>query len=503
MALQETSILGDIVDSVADPLFVKDESHRWILLNEAFCQFMGHPREELLGRSDFDFFCEAEAKVFREKDREVFESGSTIENEEQFTGADGITRTISTKKSVFVGPNGSKYLVGVIRDLTDLKTALARAEEANRAKSRFLANVSHELRTPLNGILGMSELLMDQVTDSEQREHHQTLNRSAEHLLELVNEILEFSSLEQSKPELNLASFSLQGFMAGLAGMFAAASQKRGLNFELKSSLTHDFHVIGDEHRLRQILVNLIGNATKFTPSGGFVGLSLEVTPTEDNRNLGLKFAVSDTGPGIPEKELDRIFEPFVKLNQVRRGTGLGLAIVKELATLLGGNVSVASRQGDDSGTVFHLQLSLESRGKRAPKSNSPRTPVLADFSGCRVLIVEDDPTSRMVANSTLKRLNCQTFQAGNGLEALHFLESHSADIVLLDCQMPVMDGYEFCRELRHREQETSCRLPVVALTAHALDSEKQRCLESGMDDWLTKPLKRDTLIQALQRHLR
>jgi len=506
MAEHAPSYLGQILDAVADPIFVKDKEHRWVYVNAAFCRFLGHTKEELLGRSDFDFIPQAEAQVFWEKDDEVFRTGVTLENEERFTGSDGTTKIISTKKARFVTSEGEEVLVGVIRDLSRIKEterklrkAKELAETGNQAKARFLASMSHEIRTPLNGILGMADLLLDRPLEGEMREQLSFLKESADHLLYLVNEVLDFSSIETGKLTVNETAFSVRSLVLSIQFLFQPQVEKKRLNFDVQVDENVSQEVVGDPNRIRQILFNLVGNAVKFTEPGGSVCLYVEQEGEVKDGKTELGFRVKDTGTGIPERQRERIFRPFVKLRPFDKGTGLGLAIVTKLVGLLGGRLELESEEG--KGSEFRTYLPLEAVPNEELGSGDTQDTRPDEFPGFRVLVVEDDPVSQRVAVFTLKKLQCEVVLAKDGVEGLELWEQEDFQFVLLDCQMPRMDGFQFSHEVRSREKAKSLpRTPIVALTAHALVHERDRCLEAGMDDWLTKPLVRNKLAEILHR---
>ena len=491
--------LSDIIDAVADPIFVKDEQHRWILMNESMCRFMGYSREELIGKSDFDFFPEEEARVFWTKDNEVFQSGETVENEERFTGADGKTHTISTKKSIFVNEQGEKILVGVIRDLTQLKqteqqlrAARDEAQEASVAKSRFLANASHELRTPLNGIVGVVELLQDRPWEGETKELLDVLRDSAENLLNLVNDLLDFSAAEASKVSLESAAFKPRQLLQSTATLFEHQATKKGLALDFQVSPDLPEVLIGDQNRVRQILVNLFSNSIKFSPTNGRV----EVSVTMFGEDM-LRYVVSDDGPGIPQDQLEAVFLPFFKARQNDQGTGLGLPICRQLAELMGGRLYLESPQ-KGCRAVFEMPLQVAQDAGQANQAAKLESTV---FPGLQVLIVEDDPVSQKVATLTMKRLGCQVHRANDGLQALSQMEERQFDLILMDCRMPNLNGYETARRIRLKEKGTDCHVPIFALTAHAFEEDRQKCLAAGMDRWLTKPLQRKALLAAMAEH--
>lgn len=499
MKEQLPNFFSCVIDAVADPIFVKDEEHRFVLMNEAMCRFIGYSKQELLGKSDYDFFSAEEAKVFWEKDDEVFRDGQTVENVESLTGADGRTRIISTKKSIFVDDSGKKVLVGVIRDLTAVKeqeTAMREArdiaERANRTKSQFVANASHELRTPLNGIVGMVDLLRDREWDDELTELLGVLKDSADNLLHLVNDVLDFASIETGRLELKSDPFSPRDLLESVTALFEPQSRKKTLDLRTEIQADVPRFLSGDANRIRQILVNLLSNAVKFTPPGGTITLYLCSRPS-DSHKVGLAYEIKDNGIGIPLDQLDNVLLPFAKARDTDQGTGLGLAISHQLAQLLGGSLRLESPPAGGCRALFQAEFSLP-----APSSPNQDTELAhrLTFPGLKVLVVEDDPVSQKVSTRTLQRLDCQVSVTPDGLEALALLDRESFDLILMDCRMPRLDGYETSQAIRKR----GLTVPIVALTAHAFEEDRLRCLAAGMDEWLSKPLIRSQLVEVLER---
>jgi PAS domain S-box-containing protein len=356
------NFLDGVIESVSDPIFVKDRQHRWTLLNEAFCSFIGHARESLLGKSDYDFFPESEADEFWAKDEEVFDSGQGNLNEEDFTSADGETHFIQTKKTPFRAADGSQMLVGVIHDITERKrfetareAALTEARRLAKARSDFIAHMSHELRTPLNTILGYAQMLeWDAGLDARQNEEVGMIRASGEHLLALIEDILDLARIEAGKFTLDLGDVSLPHLLDFVAGVTALRAQQKGIAFVCEFAVDLPSGVRGDEKRLRQVLLNLLANAVKFTDHGQVM---------LDVRRIGmdrLAFVVEDTGIGIPSADIETIFQPFEQSQAVGHregGTGLGLAICRQLVRLMGGEIYVESRVG--VGSRFSFELSL------------------------------------------------------------------------------------------------------------------------------------------------
>ena len=405
-------------------------------------------------------------------------------------------------------------LVGVNQDITPrkvLEAELARsrdaAEAANRAKSVFLATMSHEIRTPLNGVLGMAQLLEFTGLNPDQKEMVETIGTSGRHLLTVINDILDFSKIEAGHLALECIPFRPGQVVDEVIALFNPMAQSKGLR--LTSTIPRDVptSVAGDPARLRQILANLIANAVKFTEQGE-VTLTLECTPGTDRRPL-LSFHVRDTGIGIPPDRLPDLFKPFVQADTsiTRRfgGSGLGLVISQRLAELMGGDITVSSTQGHQSagtGTTFTVRIQL-------PVVDSPITDRLVTKLSsdpgrqARILLAEDNPVNQRVASILLDRLGHRVVIADNGRAALELLGREDFDLVLMDCQMPVMDGFTATRVIRDPlSQVRNHRIPIIALTANAMQGDREACLAAGMDDYLSKPIQGEVLEQFLRRCL-
>jgi len=367
------------------------------------------------------------------------------------------------------------------------------AEAASRAKTEFLAKVSHEIRTPMNGVLGMTELLLGTSLSSTQRQFAATIQRSANSLLGLINDLLDFSKIEAGKVELERVSFSLRDVVNDVLEMLRESAESKGLR--LMSTLPADGRhgVWGDVVRVRQVLTNLTSNAIKFTAHGQ---VHVRVTMTDESEaTCQVRFEVQDTGIGIDAANRERVFQPFVQTDssttRLYGGTGLGLAITRELTEQMGGTCGVESEPG--KGSTFWFQLPFERAAldgvvaaEVEPSAVAPEKQVVEGL-GHRILLVEDNPINTMLAKVMLRNLGCTVRTAGNGLQALDVLSSESFDVVLMDLQMPEMGGEDATRELRRREGGLA-RVPVIALTASALPGDTENCLAAGMDGLITKP---------------
>nr|WP_282103511.1 ATP-binding protein [Halomonas getboli] len=379
----------------------------------------------------------------------------------------------------------------------ELEATARRAESASQAKSEFLATVSHEIRTPLNGVIGMSDLLVEQTLPERARHYADTIHESASRLMELINDILDFSKIEAGRLELEHRPLALSELVEGAVSLFRPHAEARGLRLESVIDPALPAHVVGDPGRLRQVLLNLLSNAVKFTDEGE---VRVEVSRDGDDR---LRFAVVDTGCGITAEQQARLFEPFRQGDPgtARRfgGSGLGLAISKRLVEALGGEIGIDSEPGQGSRCGFWLPLVAASAPRDEPTSASPSAgPILRD---AHLLVVEDNPVNQQVALAMLTKLGCRASLASSGAEALASVARERFDLVFMDVQMPDMDGLEVTRRIRSRGGWLA-DMPIVAMTAGGPLGDQARCLAAGMNGYLAKPLLQASLLKVLQRHL-
>lgn len=374
----------------------------------------------------------------------------------------------------------------------ELAVALKKAQAATLAKSEFLATMSHEIRTPLNGVLGMAQLLFDTELSEQQREYVSNLKNTSNTLLAIINDVLDFSKIEAGKLELESISYDLHQLINEVCAIFKLQAQQKGLSLQVEVDELVPRWIVGDPTRLRQILMNLLSNAMKFTESGT-VGLA--VMPSLESDVLTV--CVWDTGVGMDEKARSKLFQAFSQADASTTrqygGTGLGLAICDRLTTLMGGRIWVESEQ--HKGSRFYFTF-VAPRGKET--SQNTRVETSKSLAELKVLLVEDNAINRLVATKLLQKLNINAAIAVDGLEAVAMTEKAAYDLILMDMQMPNMDGLTATQHIR--AMNLSKRPTIIALTANAMNEDQQRCLAAGMDDFISKPIHFDQLKQTLSR---
>ncbi|MGA3023433.1 MAG: PAS domain S-box protein [Bryobacteraceae bacterium] len=503
-----------LFDNVSDAVFIVDTECRFLKANRVACERLGYSQDELVHMAIKDIDGTGQAAMTPE----VFAR--------QARPGYGLLETVHVRRDGSRFPvevnarlgeyRGAPAVLSVVRDISERKRAEAEAEKraaelerareeaesANRAKSRFLAHMSHEIRTPLNGILGMIGLLLDTTLDSEQREFGETVRTSARALLALVNDLLDLSRIEAGRMELEPGRFDLAACLEETGELLAPQARAKGLDYVFDAEMACRL-VLGDAGRIRQIVLNLLGNAIKFTERGR-VRLWVRSAQSAGTRTV-YRIAVEDTGPGIAEDKLPLLFRSFTQLDsslaRKHEGAGLGLAISRQLADLMGGALTVTSRLG--SGSAFLLTLPLtalpDDGAEPTPAAPAERAPVPAGGRVRRVLLVEDNVVNQRLGVRTLEKLGCRADVAGNGREAVEMARKFAYDLILMDCRMPEMDGYTATQEIR-KEGSAGARVPIVAMTAHAVSGAREECLGAGMDDYVSKPVSPADLERVLRR---
>ena len=547
----QRAMLSAVVLNSQSMIFIKDLHGRYLLANEAFQAAFGFTEAELIGQTD-DYIDPVLAPIWQANDR-LAHAGPV--HMEETSLADGQQRVYETNKFPLFDAAGELYAIcGISLDVTNLRRATVAAEEArdealaqSRIKGEFLATMSHEIRTPMNGVLGLASLLIGTELSSGQRRYAAGIHSAGTALLTVINDVLDLSKIEAGKLLLDPADIDLSELLNATVALIEPTAQTKGLVLRVSRGTGLPAAVRGDGGRVRQVLLNLTGNAVKFTAQGS---VTLRAALVDADRPT-VRFEVTDTGIGIAAADAERLFEPFTQADasttRTYGGTGLGLAISRQLTEAMGGTIGVTSEPG--VGSTFWCEIPFEpaqgeavglSRDHSEPGGSpepgitaTPARPVppselydaltgaVGSLAGSgeagptavarttaagngRLLLVEDNATNQMVAVGILTELGYHVDVAGDGVQALERLHLAPYRAVLMDCHMPKMDGYEAAREIRRREQKATTttsapRIPIIAMTAAALAGDGDKCLAAGMDDYLSKPFQPDELAAILQ----
>jgi len=495
--VQNQDRLQSILDNATSLIYVKDLEGKYLLINKQFKEVLNVTESEVIGKTDFHFTNPEQAKIFNETDEQVIRTCKPVELEEIIETPVGKHTILITKFPLINAQNKVYGISGIATDISErvhqlkeLKQAKKIAEDAKRLQEQFLANMSHEIRTPMNGIQGMTDLLLDTSLTEKQHDFAKTIKRSADNLVVIINDILDFSKIKAGKLTIEKIDFDLKEVIENITAVFSHRVKEKNLVFSVNVGEGIPSTLKGDPYRLNQILVNLIGNAIKFTHEGS-VNVNIALQEKNDS-GITLDFSISDTGIGIKNDMINEIFESFtqasVETSRKYGGSGLGLSITKQLLEMQKGKISVDSKI--NKGTTFYFSIPYG-----YSKSNHQSISIgkkLKDYHGFlegkKFLVAEDNKVNQKVIENVLQKGGAIADIANNGLEAINFLkEKRDYDIIIMDLQMPEMDGYAATKYIRN---VMNISIPIIAMTASALKGEKSKCIEMGMNDYLTKPFE-------------
>ncbi|MCB1529419.1 MAG: response regulator [Rhodospirillales bacterium] len=500
-----------IVITTAD---LENNGPKIVYVNGAFSKISGYDAEEIIGKTPRILQGEDTSREVLDALKTSLSKGRSFQGELKNYTKDGVPYWLDISVVPVKDKRGNiTHFAAIERNITErksfeeeLREEKEKAESANIAKSEFLANMSHELRTPLNGIIGMTEFILDSNLSPDQRDNAEILHGSSQNLLSLLNDILDISKIEAGELEIENVPFHIGIAAQQVVQLFLPIANDKGLALTLDRDEKVPSTVIGDYSRIQQVLRNLISNAIKFTEKGS---VTVFLKTAFEKEEPYLFIAVKDTGIGIAENKKDAIFEKFTQADtSVTRefgGTGLGLAITQQLINMMGGKIGVDSVEGQGSTFWFTVPLSTADEDMEPvnllDKDKSYDTEEIR--KNIRILAVDDHPVNQVFIIKLLKKLGFSYVDlAHDGQEALDMIDANSYDVVLMDCQMPVLDGYHATTILREKEQGTDRHLPVIALTANAMIGDREKCLKAGMDDYVSKPVKADKIIEAIQKQI-
>jgi PAS domain S-box-containing protein len=500
--IKKGSFYKAVVEDGSDIIFIIDYAGDISYHNSSTRETLGYRSKSLIGKNIFDFILPSSVDYMRSLFRQIQKRAYTEKVELQFRCKDKSFRFLEFNAINLKHKEGVEGFILDCRDITQRKKDEAELLRLQKAKEQFLANISHEIRTPINGIAGMANLLGQNPSVEERESYLNAIRHSAENLKVIITDILDLAAIESGKLKFEHIAFNLKDLLPSLVNTFRYQAKEKSLevNYSIEEKLNKI--LLGDPVRLNQILINLISNAVKFTHNGS---ISIQCTEAKEHRGVSwVKIEVTDTGVGIPEEKLHTIFESFSQADAsvTRRygGTGLGLTIVKQLVELQKGKIHVIS--AEHVGSTFSVIIPYGiGTVKTISKAKPMKKMMDINTSQLNVLLVEDNDINRLYAKSVLKNWQCLIDVAENGLVAIEKVKNNFYDVVLMDIQMPVMDGYEATKAIR--SMHSNGKLPIIALTANATQRDVEKCLDSGMNDYLPKPFTPEDLYQKLFKDLK
>ncbi|MBN2400790.1 MAG: PAS domain S-box protein [Spirochaetes bacterium] len=509
---RKSNMYRTLIDAMPDEIYAKDSENKYIMANSKVLSSFGFKEfHEIIGKTDFDLLPQKAAMASYAEENTILRArGQIINFEMPVSDSDGNIHWYAVTKIPMKDKNGQiTGLVGIKRDITDFKEAednleksREAAETANRAKSTFLSSMSHEIRTPLNAIMGFSELMLhDENLTKDQKDWIGTINRSGEHLLALINDILEISRIEARRITFNPSNFNLHSMLKEIEAMFKSKAKEKNVSLIVEIPDDLPKFIETDEKKIRQIFINIVGNAVKFTEKGSII-LKL-ITTKGKNGKMNLIARVTDTGPGIADKDIKILFQMFAQTEAGIKegGTGLGLAISQQYAKIMGGYITVESEPG--KGACFTITVEILP-GYELKETNHPERRVIGLKQGesYKVLVADDREGNRKLLQEMLLSVGFKVEVAEDGLEAIKKFKSWLPDIVLMDMRMPVMDGYDATRAIKTMNTTKDKKIPIIAVTASAFQEDRLKALEAGADAYLRKPFKKHEVFECIESFL-
>jgi PAS domain S-box-containing protein len=523
---RQMNVLNTIFTASPDLMWYKDKNRRYIAVNPRYASLFGKTPAEIVGIASEELYSEAASFVESEYENIVFEDNRSVYSEEEMFFADGHSEVLEVVRTPIKNSKGEiAGIIGVGRDISsraaaevqlrniekELRNAVEEANRANNAKSEFLARMSHEIRTPMNAIIGMANVSamklenFDENAKEELRQHLNQINASSQHLLGLLNDILDLSKIEAGKIDITMEAFSLNELANEVEAIIRPRAEEKGVDFTADIEDFGNAMYISDPLRLRQVFLNLLGNAAKFTPRGKSISFAILCVHEEEKRTL-FTFLVADTGIGMTDEERALLFKPFeqgsAQIGRVYGGTGLGLSISHNIVKLLGGE-GIVCKSAKDAGSIFTFDLWLE----KSEEEYSPIDEEAISFPpDMKVLLVDDNMINRIVVMEQLKTTGIKIGEADDGDVAVEKFKNsavHEYSLILMDVQMPRMDGYQACKAIRGLDRDDAKTVGIIALTANAFKEDVEKALASGMNSHLAKPLEFSKLIKTVHKYVK